>query len=249
MMGRSHVVLSSLVWLAAAPLGCKLAGHPLSNPEVVASTVVAGASALLPDWDHPTATMSRTLGPASKLIALGIRKLFGGHRRGTHNLFTCLGLGALTAALVLVPNHVGTVTLPRSWAVFALAGFLAYTLMLMFGLSVSKRSGLGDGIYLAQAAVLVAMAVWLIPGLWWWMPFAVTFGALMHCLEDMCTDGGLSAFLLPLARVRLHIPLSGVTGGFREAVIAAAGFVALLWVAYATVQGRVWWNITWLWAS
>lgn len=249
MMGRSHVVLSSLVWLAAAPLGFRAAGHPLTNPEIIASTVVAGAAALLPDWDDPKATMAKTLGPASRAVAVGVRKVFGGHRRGTHNLFFCIALGALTAALVLVPNQIGDVTLPKSWAVYALAAFLAYTLMVMFGLAVSKRSRLGDGIYLAQAIVLVAAAAVTIPNEWWWMPIAVTFGALMHCVEDICTDGGLSAFLLPVARVRIHFPLSGATGGFREGVIAAAGLTGLVWVSYATIQGEHWWTLSWLWKS
>ncbi|NKS56328.1 hypothetical protein GS504_01700 [Rhodococcus hoagii] len=249
MMGRSHITVTALVWAAAAPPLAEIAGRPLTVAEIVISTVVCASAALWPDWDHPSATMAHTLGPISKTIAHLVHGLARGHRHGTHNLWFCIALGLATLGLAYAPQSIGSVTMPENWASLALMVFLAYTLMMTLGLAVAKSTGLGDGIYLVQAIAFVTAAAVLVPGHWWWMPWAVGAGALLHCLEDILTTGGLSWFLRPVSRARICLPVCGDTGGPGEMVVAGVSGAALLWVSIATIAGHQWWTTSWLFTS
>jgi hypothetical protein len=71
MMGHSHAVSGTTVWLAGAA-GLAAAGWPESPWHVVAGTVVCAGAALLPDLDHPSATIVLALGPVTRLLAKGI---------------------------------------------------------------------------------------------------------------------------------------------------------------------------------
>ncbi|OIV39155.1 hypothetical protein BIV57_02155 [Mangrovactinospora gilvigrisea] len=246
MMGRSHVTLTALGWMTLGPIAARHAGHPMDVPTVLASTAAAAGASLWPDWDHPKATLATTLGPVSQAVANGINRIARGHRHGTHTLVFCAVAGGLAGVVGFLPDSVGPLPLPANWGGAVLLFFLAYTLMLCLGLAVVKRTALGDGIYLAQAlAVTIASVLW-VRGPWWWLPWAVGAGCLLHCIQDMLTAGGLPWFWRPFSRKGVRMPVCGETGGLREMTLSAAGLGALLWVTLATCTGHVWWSASWL---
>lgn len=246
MMGRSHVTISALVWIAAAPTVAAQAGRPMNTTVVLASAFCCAGAALWPDWDHPQATLAHTIGPFTQLLSRVIGGLAGGHRHGTHTLAFCVLAGAATTLLSALPARVGDVSLPVNWGALALVWFLAYTVMLTLGLTVGRGRGLGDGIYAVQAVAVVAVVERLVPGQWWWLPWAVGVGCLLHCVQDMLTSGGLTWFWRPISRAPARIPCCGDTGGPGEALLAGAAGLGLLWVSAAVIAGHSWWHTGWL---
>lgn len=91
MLGRTHAVSGAVAWLAVSPI----TGLPLA--QVAAGTAVCAAAALAPDLDEPGAKMSRLLGPLRHPVCMTIRRLAGGHRRGTHYLVTHMAFAGLVA--------------------------------------------------------------------------------------------------------------------------------------------------------
>lgn len=93
MLGRSHVTSGVLAGGAVASL--------LDMPPKVAAGFVAitAVSALLPDFDHPDATMPRWFGLPGRVLAEVIGRVFE-HRGLTHSL---LGVGGLIVALAMIP--------------------------------------------------------------------------------------------------------------------------------------------------
>jgi membrane-bound metal-dependent hydrolase YbcI (DUF457 family) len=105
MLGYSHATSGALVWLATAPaLSQALTGAPMSAPELAAGTVICAGAALLPDLDHPQATIAHTFGPVSHVASKLTFILSGGHRQGTHSLLFSVGFG-LFAMLTGVASH------------------------------------------------------------------------------------------------------------------------------------------------
>ncbi|GGO98027.1 metal-dependent hydrolase [Wenjunlia tyrosinilytica] len=246
MMGRSHITLTALAWLAAAPPLAAHFGRPMETATAAASTVVAASASLWPDWDHPRATMAHTLGPVSRGIARTVAKAARGHRHGTHTLLFCVGTGAAATLLAHLPSNVAGVALPPNWGALLLLLFLAYTLMMTMGIAVSKNTGLGDGIYALQAVAFTVACALFVPGHWWWVPWAVGAGCLLHCVQDMLTTGGLPWFWRPFSRARAHMPVCGETGGMGEMTVSAVGLGVLLWVGLAVATRHTWWSVSWL---
>lgn len=246
-MGRGHIVVSSLAWMAGAPAAAAAWGHPMTTGEVLVSTVAVAGWSVWPDWDHSDAALSKTLGPLSKGFAKLVGTVSGGHRVGkTHSLLFAVLMGLLATALERVPTQVAGLTLPQNWALLVLLWFLAYSVMLTMELSVSRTTLLGDEIYAVEAAVLVGVALWLAPDPWWWMPWAAVAGCLLHCLEDAITTRGVKNFFWPLRKPRLRLPVLGNAGGTREKVLTTASTGALAWVALAVATGNQWWSTDWL---
>src|SRR5690606_22340506 len=113
MMGRQHA-LSGLF------AGCLLAGALAPAPLPVKALVVAttGGAALVPDLDHPSATVARSLGIVTRLLARAIdraslslyhatrtdgdpRERRSGHRLATHTVPGCLVAAAVVGLLCL----------------------------------------------------------------------------------------------------------------------------------------------------
>ncbi|MCW4353053.1 metal-dependent hydrolase [Hoyosella sp. YIM 151337] len=247
MMGRGHMATTSVLWLACAPPIAAAAGHPMTSGEIIVSTIAIAGWSVWPDWDHSDARLARTLGPISKFFARVVGTLSGGHRVGkTHTLVFAVAMGVLAGALASVPHEFGGVTLPVNWALLVMMWFLAYTMMLTLGLSVFRSRLIGDEIIALEAIGIVALAVWLAPDDWWWMPWTAAVGCLLHCLQDAMTVRGLPNFFWPLPRVRLRFPVLGRAGGSREQIVTSAALAAGLWIAPAVLSGHVWWTAEWL---
>ncbi|QXV63586.1 metal-dependent hydrolase [Amycolatopsis sp. TNS106] len=208
MMGRTHAATGVLAGLLLGP-AIGLEGLAKIGP----FAATCAGFALLPDLDHPSSTITRKLGPITRVLSAGLRTMSGAlyratkgprdercdgtHRHATHTVLFALVVGAVCWA---------TTTAWGGWAVLAWLAFgllLAYdrlgTLMLVpFGIAaaswctqVDGRGGLGP----AALAALEESAGWL--------GIAVAAGAITHCLGDALTESGCP-FLFPL-------PIAGET--------------------------------------
>jgi len=63
-MGRTHATSGAVAFLAVLPL-LHQAGLPLTPLAVPVAAIAAAGAATLPDLDHPQATVSQSLGPAT----------------------------------------------------------------------------------------------------------------------------------------------------------------------------------------
>jgi membrane-bound metal-dependent hydrolase YbcI (DUF457 family) len=243
MLGYSHATSGALVWLATAPaLSQALTGAPMSAPELAAGTVICAGAALLPDLDHPQATIAHTFGPVSHVASKLTFILSGGHRQGTHSLLFSVGFG-LFAMLTGVASHAWHSTTPLAILVFLLAAFAFRGLNLVLPKTSSSMKGI---VVVVQAAVLSwgLLAFNLIPDpiktggdftKWWWLGAAATLGCLAHLAGDSLTPEGVP-WLYP-NRWRLAIPLISHTGNVVEKLIVGPLFTLgvfwFIWVDFA----------------
>ena len=254
-MGSTHAVSGAAAWIAVTatvPLFPALGALPLDPIGVLAGTLVCAGAALLPDADHPNATIAHAVPVLGRAATGAVGSLSGGHRQGLHSLLAAVGVwfavhwltgvawspawadgplavgtGAVTAALLAVALRVlGLV--PR-WPLAWLAGVL------------------GGG----------ALA-WFLPEQAHWLPACVTLGFVVHLLGDFITVGGVNWLwpltLRPPRQLRgvpwlravwrpgghLALPVLGRTGSLREHALGAtltlyalAGAGLTVWAAFA----------------
>lgn len=220
MMGRSHALSGGLAGLLLAPaLGLD------AFSDSVPFAVTCAGYALLPDLDHPSSTVTRSLGPVTRALSAGLRRCSaalyartkgprdeacdGTHRHMSHTvLFAVLVGGLVAAGCWLVP----WLALPA----YALAGLLAHDRLSGRGVPRFPRRGRIErriARWLRRAVTrsstwmaLVVLAgfgatVLLVardPGvLSWRMGVAVAVGCVVHALGDALTEAGCP-FLFPL---------------------------------------------------
>ncbi|SDB93570.1 Membrane-bound metal-dependent hydrolase YbcI, DUF457 family [Raineyella antarctica] len=204
MLGRTHATSGVALALAAVPAltGLGVLGNAWSIPLVAAA---AAGGAMMPDFDHPSATIARSLGPISKGLASLVGHISGGHRQGTHSILGAVVFTAITGLLMWVGGLVAGL-----WCGFLFAvGFAA--LQLRF----SKTSMvLHTLVSLAVGVVLVAITtsdLYVPLGLVTW---SFGIGYVAHLLGDTLTREGVP-YLLPLSRIRFHVA-DLTTGRFFE---------------------------------
>lgn len=185
-MGKSHALVGTTfgVLFAGALGDAPLAVRLLLIP-------VTGGAALLPDMDHPSSRVARSLGPVTKIIAKGVASAslsvyhatrteldvadrHSGHRTVTHSLAGCLIFGLIALAAVGINPYAGTVLLA-----------------LLVGLLAQGFKSIGTGFTLTGGAV----SWWVLTHdhSWWWVfPVAVTVGAAAHLVAgDYLTNSGV----------------------------------------------------------
>lgn len=222
MMGHTHAISGAAAWLAAAPLLPTLS--PLDSS--VAALACAGAS-LLPDLDHPRATLARSIPLAGGVAAGVVGALAGGHRQGLHSILAVAGCGLgtwlLSPLVVPLPGELFAIPAGPALLLLGMLAFAARSLRMARSWWTAWLLGL----------LLAAAASWLLPGLAAWLPFAITIGYAAHIAGDALTVGGVP-LLWPLP-TRIAMPVLGRTGSLREAGLAVALSVyvlvalALLW--------------------
>jgi len=192
-MGRSHALSGAVVWLA----GCAAAGavgEPPSAPTVVVGAVVTAGAALLPDMDHPGATVAHALGPATRTVAAGISRLGdwlrdrtcgccttssrGGHRTITHTAVGAVAAGGLAALL----GGFGGV-----WS----AGGLVLFMSALAVRGLLRRRWRGRWVALTVGVVAAVAAVAGGGDSWWWLGLPVGVGCLTHIAGDGLTLSGV----------------------------------------------------------
>lgn len=236
-MGSTHAVSGAAAWVAVTatvPVLPGLGWFPLDPVAVCTGTLVCAGAALLPDADHPNATIAHAVPVLGKAATGAVGSLTGGHRQGLHSVLAAVGVwfAALwLGTLMWAPAAEGP-SLAIGVAV-ATAALLAVTVRVL---------GLVAGWPLAWlcGALGSAALVWFLPEQAGWFPVCVTLGFVVHLLGDFLTVGGVN-WLWPLTlrppkalrsapalsaiwRPGGHfaLPLLGRTGSLREHALGAA---------------------------
>jgi membrane-bound metal-dependent hydrolase YbcI (DUF457 family) len=160
---------------------------------VVVGAVVAAGCAVLPDVDHPQATVARVFGPVSqavsRVLARGCARVHAatrtrldrpdldGHRTVTHSAVFAVALGALTAAVCLLGR------VPAVVVLFVSAGLAARSML------SKRRRGTFGATGIALGAALFGWWAFR-TGSAWWLGVPVASGCLVHCLGDALTNSG-----------------------------------------------------------
>lgn len=225
-MWRSHMVVGASSWLSAQTLTGPLLGTPLDSTQVACGAVVAAGAALLCDMDTPASRLANTLGPATRLLARLIGRVFGGHRHGTHSLIFCAAVGALSTATLAQTEFVhvsGTVTLSVGELAAIAIAYLAAVL------SIGGLLGLRGARAAALAALLVAGAASTVPppAL---VSAAVTIGCGSHLLADVLTPEGIQPFW-PFSARRVSLRVIRRTGDRRETLLVLMTALVTLAIA------------------
>lgn len=178
--GSSHTVFSAAGWAWGAPPVLVAFGVPLDLATWLVTTVTAGGAGLAPDCDHENGTIAHSFGPPTRMLAKGVKKAFGGHRRGAHSIIFCLGLGSIVSVLVgLWPTITLGITLGICGAWFGR----------------TQRTGTQNRREIMGAAIALGAIVPLFVQIGLLLGIAVGVGALLHLLADwLMDDGGLPLF-------------------------------------------------------
>lgn len=212
-MGRNHLMLGAagfLAFEALAPDVLPIAGE-LSTAQLAAGTMIAAGAAMIPDLDHPQATLARCAPPVSNALSHFVHTIAGGHRKGTHTVWAWLGFSALAwFALTQIPAG------PLVGLIFAI-----FCSLLMLQV-LTEADGL---VSLILACMLGGVAVLATGPDFSWMVEAIFIGYFLHLVGDVVTTEGIPPFW-PLS-FQLRIPILGSTDHWREKSAGiACGLVA-----------------------
>lgn len=243
MLGRSHVIsglAGASILLSATPT---LTNH---LPTATAGVAIIAGSAILPDIDHPGATVSRSLPPVTQMFSQIVASASGGHRKGTHSIFGWVVFGLLAYCLSL-----WHVVIP-SFSVFGypvaigdtaiglglLAGFLA-----AISLTALHLDPLGVPSYVVAFVMLIVGSKGdidpILVGLF------VTYGTMIHSVFGDCLTTEKVPLLYPLSKKQIGLPVLGKTGSGLESL-----YVLVLTVLIVVAPSLVPWiqsnYVSWL---
>lgn len=225
MLGYSHATSGAVAWLAVGPVAAGLLGQQLGPTELAAGAVACAGAALIPDLDHPKATIAYTFGPVSHAVARGVALVAGGHRQMTHSLLFAVGFGLLCQAVAFAG------TTPALILMFLFAAFAFRGMNIV---PPKTKSSVKSIVVIAEAALLTYAMLQFMPGSWWWLGLAGFLGCVVHCLGDTCTPEGVP-WAWP-ARWRGSVPIIAHTGNAMERVVVGPLFtvmlVVLIWVHF-----------------
>jgi membrane-bound metal-dependent hydrolase YbcI (DUF457 family) len=223
MMGRSHLLLGAAGFLAVEAVMPGFVGPRLNAAELASGTLVACGAAMLPDLDHPQATLARCLPPVSGFVSHVVNTLAGGHRKGTHTIWCWAFIGLLTYWALKLP----------SGPVIALC-ISSFAALLMLRV-LTEADGL---VCLVLAGVLGGAAVLAAGPHYTWITDAVVIGFGLHLLGDIVTTEGIPP-LYPIGR-RVAFPIIGPTDRWRERTTGALCGVAAAYLLVTTVFLPAW---------
>lgn len=250
MMGSSHAITGAGVWIAATATAVPALGVlPLGPIEVVVGALICAGAALLPDADHPSATIAHSL-PGGSIATGMLGALSGGHRKGMHSLLAVLVVvfGVPLLSLLSVEIDRWPHTLP-------VGSLVAVLVCLAFALKALRiaRSWLLAWIL---GALLSSMAL-LVPGVLEWLPMCIALGYLTHLAGDLLTSGGVPLLwpLMPsppgvveklpivsrtwLSHGAFALPVLGDTGSFREWALTIPVTAYVVWGMGATAIAAI----------
>lgn len=252
MMGVNHATSGAAAWIAATGAMPYLTSgaYPLDPVGVIAGSFVCAGAALLPDADHHSATIARSVPILGRLTAGAVNSVSGGHRHGAHSLIAAAIVGVSAWGLTLV-----TLTTERL-GTFSLGTVIGAAALMCFALKARDmvESWLTAWVLGALFGVLL---VTLAPSSIAWFPLAVVVGFVAHLAGDLLTTGGLPGLLWPI-RPRpprllrrapiissiwrsngfVALPVLGDTGSVRE---IAFGTVLGLYVLVGSVHETLLW--------
>lgn len=231
MMGTHHALCGAAAWVAltsSTPALPSLALLPLPPEQVAVGAILCAGAALLPDADHPSATIAHSVPVAGRVATGVVSNLAGGHRRGTHSLVAAGGVLFLALGMLGADWGGAVPSDPRTLACAAAgAGLLAFALKVLGLARGWARAWLAG----AGGALAITLAV---PEQWAYLGAIVAVGWIAHLAGDLLTTGGLPLLwpLTPraprgfsripvLGRMWLRsgniaVPILGNTGSRRE---------------------------------
>jgi len=214
MMGRTHALSGLVTGVAIGQFWWHL-----DPAHVAVGAAVTAGAAVLPDIDHPDASVAECFGFVTKGFAWLIGRVSGGHRHGTHSL---AGLAAFTAAAYVAERHLHT---PAGKVGLG----LLLVLVLASGLRALKIGGhFGDLLAIGGAVAMLRSGFGVAE-----VPWAIAAGTATHLVGDMLTNEGIPV-AWPLSRVHFRLlpePLAFTTGTRPERwVVAPLMVVALVWL-------------------
>lgn len=223
-LGYTHALTGATTWLVVAPPLAEAMSRSLTPVELGAGTLACAGAALVPDLDHPQATVSRTFGPVSQSVARFTQLVSGGHRHATHS-FLFAGMAGVAAWLMAVAGE---------WWAWGLMFVLAAFAIRALGLLPRRWSGNGKSIFvMLEAALVTGLLHYGGVADWWWLGPAMTVGCLAHIgplaippAADFCTPERVPLFW-PIKK-RLGFPLIAHTGNWAETKIIAPATTLLL---------------------
>lgn len=237
MLGFSHATSGALGWLVAAPAistalaQASIVPAPLSPQEIAIGAVACAGAALMPDLDHPQATIAYTFGPVSHGVSKFTALVAGGHRQGTHSLLFSAGFG-------LVCLIAG---MSSDWLQNPAFGMIMLFLLAAFAFRgmgiVPPRVGGGfkSIVIILEAAAFTYVVYNFMPTTWWWLGLAGFMGSVIHLIGDSLTPEGVPWFYP--ARWRFAIPIISHTGNFLERFVIGplmvVGIGWMIWVIYS----------------
>ena len=225
MLGRDHALLGAAAYLGVTPLVAN-AGHlaPQSPVELAVGTAVCAGFALLPDIDEPGSTISRKLGPISRVFSKITNEVAGGHRMATHSL--------MFVGLVFFGAHFA---LRSEWAIGTIVFCaLAISLRLILPLGIGRAG-------LIPLALIAGATYWAVHAkdVGSWLPYACAAGVLLHLIGDALTKEGVPFFWVPLVhplqRIRLAVPVLGHTSSIRESIVGTLLGISIVLLAFVNV--------------
>lgn len=157
MMGGHHALSGTAAWMAvagSAQITGKATGLDLLDldaTQVPGGAVVTTGAALLPDIDHPSATIARSAGGISKTVSSVVGSA-AGHRGATHTLLVMLGFTLLAAMVARLDWHadvpmLGQVQLGVVAVVTVMGAFATRAVKIVNGLLLPWFAGLGSGLW------------------------------------------------------------------------------------------------------
>jgi len=206
--GPTHAVMGLAAWSALSLVAISRGVHMDFETWTAGAALTSGA-ALLPDLDHPPATVSRSFGPVTEVLSrvvdktsVGIYDLIrlkgdphrnGGHRTFTHTMVFAALAGVITASLVAMRNP---------WVT---------AVLLFFFCGLGVRGLLHEWDHKADTFVVIVGSLLVTWKCWqWvhtgggkaaWFGVAVIVGCLAHCVGDAVTEDGCPIFWpVPLGR-------------------------------------------------
>ncbi|MDH2424274.1 metal-dependent hydrolase [Sphaerisporangium sp. TRM90804] len=191
-MGHTHALSGAALWLLVAP---GLAALPsaggfaadvapmvagvLTPAELIAGTLVCAGAAMLPDLDHPHATIAQTFGPATWVLSKAVNWASGGHRHATHSLFFAVAAG-FGAHLLADRLPVG-----RDVVVVLMIGLALRALGIGVPGKAMTSGFINIGITAGAFIVLYSQGVQYL-----WLGVAIAVGCLAHVIGDCLTERG-----------------------------------------------------------
>lgn len=229
-MGRTHVLMTGVMaTVAAQPLANHFLDRSMTPGEVVSLGAVTAGYGVLPDLDHPAATLARVLGPVTKTVASVVGTLAGGHRKGTHTVWFATGVVFLFGWLF---------TQDFGWHPEAVTIFVGlYLVAMILRLGPKPRTGPAELTYAGVAAVGTASIIYFLPDPWW-LPWAVGLGVVGHLVGDALTTEKIRPFF-PLWNVKVGLAVLGDTDSVREKWFARLLIPAWLLAAWFAVSGTL----------
>lgn len=205
-MGRTHAISGVATCLAVDPVLTRIAPGmaPHGMVGVATAGLVCAGAALLPDLDHPSATIAHTFGPVTAVLSRVVARLSGGHRHATHSLL-------FTAAAGAAGWWAGTAGRWVAWPVMVLLAGLG-----MCAIGVTHTTT-------ALVAATAATAPAAFTGGTGWLGPAIAVGVAAHLVGDCLTGHGCP--LAWPARHNIGLPLVN-TGGRVEHLLITPALIA-----------------------